>query len=350
MGVSAVHQVVAGCAPRDAISQHVLAARDLYRSWGLRSELYAQNFHPALADRVLPAEQIPAIQASDELMIVHYSIDSPAFERAVAAGGRLAMHYHNITPARMLWRHAPAVARECARGRARLGDLAGLVEVSWADSQFNADELAAAGYRDPQALGILRPPLELAAKAPRRPGPPRLLFVGRGIPNKAQHDLVLALGALHEAGRTAELTLIGGWDAAPGYLDECSALAARLGVTDSLKILGSVDDDVLADAYRQADVFVCLSDHEGFCVPLLEAMSADIPIVAFAAGAVPETVGAAALLLPQKPPSLVAEAIMMVLDDARLRDAMAAARPARLAELSPQAVSRRMRVAVEALP
>ena len=130
MGVTAVHQVVAGCAPRDAISQHVLAARDLYRSWGLRSELYAQNFHPALADRVRPAEQMPATQPADELIIVHYSIDSPAFERAVATGGRMAMHYHNITPAEMLWRHAPAVARECARGRARLGDLAGGVEVS----------------------------------------------------------------------------------------------------------------------------------------------------------------------------------------------------------------------------
>ena len=349
MGVTAVHQVGAGCAPRDAISQHVLAARDLYRSWGLRSELYAQNFHPALADRVRPAEQMPATQPADELIIVHYSIDSPAFERAVATGGRMAMHYHNITPAEMLWRHAPAVARECARGRARLGDLAGVVEVSWADSQFNADELAEAGNRDPRALGILRPPLELGEKGPRRAGPPRLLFVGRGIPNKAQRDLILALGALHEAGRHAELTLIGGWDAAPGYLAECRALAERIGVTGSLHILGSVDDDVLADAYRQADVFVCLSDHEGFCVPLLEAMSADVPIVAYAAGAVPETVGAAGLLLPEKPPSLVAEAVMAVLDDARLGAAMAAERPARLAHLAPEAVARRMREAREGL-
>ena len=204
--------------------------------------------------------------------------------------------------------------------------------------------------RPPPVWFFLPPPLEFAAKAPRRSGPPRLLFVGRGIPNKAQHDLVLALGALHEAGRPAELTLIGGWDSAPGYLSECRALAVRLGVTDSLHILGSVDDDVLAHAYREADVFVCLSDHEGFCVPLLEAMSANLPIVAYAAGAVPETVGAAGLLLPEKPPSLVAEAVMAVLDDRRLTDAMAAERPERLAHLAPEAVARRMRAALEALP
>lgn len=352
-GLVAVHQVVAGCAPRDAISQHVLAAQELFRGWGLRSEVYAGAFHPDLTDRVHAADTMPGGLPADELLVVHYSIDSPAFGRALTMDARLAMHYHNITPPRFLWRYAPAVARECAAGRDRLPAFARRVEASWADSGFNALELEELGFPRPSAVGILTSPSGVVAAGPaaaeRRPGPPRLLFVGRGIPNKAQHDLVLALAALHESGLSAELTLVGGWDAAPDYRRDCMAMAERLGVAGACHVVGSVDDAALVDAYRDADVFVCLSDHEGFCVPLLEAMAADLPIVAYAAGAVPETVGDAGVLLPEKPPSLVAEAVMAVLDRPGLRDAMAAARGPRLAELSPQAVAGRMRSALEAL-
>jgi len=143
------------------------------------------------------------------------------------------------------------------------------------------------------------------------------------------------------------LTLNGGWAPRPGTA-ECEELPPHRSSRGAAHP-GSVEDDVLARAYREADMFVCLSDHEGFCVPLLEAMSAGLPIVAYAAGAVPETVGAAGLLLPEKPPSLVAEAIMAVLDDPSLGEAMAAARPERLAHLEPQAVAARMRAALEAL-
>lgn len=349
MTVTAVHQITAGMAPRDAISQHVLAARRLLRSWGYVSEIYSDNIHPAVASEVRNSGDLPRSMGGETLLIVHYSIDSPVFRAAACSGARLAMHYHNITPAHLLWRFAPDVARQCALGRRRLPSLADRVEVAWADSAFNADELAEAGYRDPVPLGIIRSELPVTERAERPGTDIRLLFVGRGIPNKAQHDLVFALGALREVGVSATLTLVGDWGSAPAYHAFCLDIAKRLGVDDDLEIAGSVNDRTLAAAYRDADIFLCLSDHEGFCVPLLEAMAAGLPIVAYAAGAVPETVGDAALLLRDKTPSIVAEAIMAVREAPSLGGRMADARPARLAALDGAAVAARMRAAVEAI-
>jgi glycosyltransferase involved in cell wall biosynthesis len=97
------------------------------------------------------------------------------------------------------------------------------------------------------------------------------------------------------------------------------ASIAALGLGDSVRMVGSVSAAVLAAHYRTADVFVCLSDHEGFCVPLLEAMHHRLPIVAFAATAVPETLGNGGLCLPDKEPAAVAHAVSRVLTEDALR-------------------------------
>lgn len=345
-----LHQIVAGSAPHDAITHHVLEAQAVLRDWGYRSEVVAGGVHPALARRITPMAALESVVTPEDTVILHYSIDSPIFARAAERADAVAMHYHNITPAEMLWRHAPRVAAECARGRRALAGYRDRAVATCADSEYNADELRELGFVDPVAVGIFAPQLPLPAAGVRSDGPPQLLFVGRGIPNKAQRDLVLALAALHEAGCPARLTLVGSWDAAPSYRRECEALAARLGVDGDLDITGVVGDETLGRLYRRSDVFVCLSDHEGFCVPLLEAMRAEMPIVAYAAGAVPETLGRAGLLLPGKAPSLVAEAVMEVLGNDALRDTFAAARAERLDTLGPDRTRARLRAWVDGLP
>ena len=343
--------MAAGVTPHDAITRHLLASRDVIRAMGLRSELFADARHisPELRDDVRPHTEWDAVAHTGDVAVLHYSIASPAFEWVASRAARTAIHYHNITPARLLWRDAPVIAHDCAEGRRRLGRLAGAVGAAAADSAFNAEELRELGFPEPVVLGVLRRPRPPRARARAADGRVRLLFVGRGVPNKAQHDLIVALASLRQTGLDAELVLIGSWGGAESYERRCRHLATVLRVDGALRIEGGVSDEELSQAYADADVFVCLSDHEGFCVPLVEAMEAGLPIVAHAAGAVAETVGSAALLLDEKPPSLVAETIGEALFNPTLRARLAAGRAARLDALATPRLEERLRTFVTAL-
>jgi glycosyltransferase involved in cell wall biosynthesis len=351
--VSAVHQVCAGAVPRDAITHHVIEARRVIRAMGLRSEIFCDDagIAPDLAGEVHGASRWEAIARPGDVAILHYSIGSPAFAQVMERCPRVAIHYHNITPAELLWEDAPAVALACRRGRADLAALGGRVEAAAADSGFNADELEALGFPPAAVIGVMRRALPVGGRAaPRAPGDAlRLLFVGRGVPNKAQHHLIATLAALRQSGCDARLRLVGSWLGMESYERRCRRLASHLRVADHVSMEGSLDDAALAAAYAGCDVFLCLSDHEGYCVPLVEAMDAALPIVAYASSAVTETVGRAGLLLPEKPPSLVAEAVLAAISDRRLGERMAAGRRSQLANLGTDAVAERLRAFVGTL-
>lgn len=347
-----VHIVTTGFTPRDAISQHVIEEQTFIRSLGLRCEIFAEPkmTHPAYRDRARDVREWSRLAQSDDAAILHYSIASPAIDHVLDRAARCGLVYHNITPAEMLRDYAPALARECEQGRRRLAELADRVVATVADSAYNANELIALGFPEPRIGGILLPSLTTTSPIVRASGGrTRLLFVGRGVPNKAQHDLILALAALREVAVDAELLLVGGWGGLEAYHRHCQWLARAAGVADRVTFAGSIDDTELAEAYASSDLFLCLSDHEGFCVPLVEAMAADLPIVAFASSATPGTVGQAGLVLDQKTPSLVAEAVMETLANPELRDWMAAGRQERLAFHHPDQVRSRLHPFVENL-
>ena len=350
--IGGVHQVCAGAVPRDAISHHLLESQKSLRAMGLRSEILCEEgrIHPALAHLVRPVGEWDEVARPGDAAILHYSIGSPAFGYVLDRCERPAIHYHNITPAELLWEDAPAVAAACEQGRAELALLAGRVSAAAAASGFNAEELAALGYPAPQVIGVMRRELPVVPRRRRGDDRLRLLFVGRGVPNKAQHHLIAALAALRQTGSDATLTLVGTWEGMEPYEERCRRLTAALGLEDHVVYAGSVDDSTLARTYAESDCFVCLSDHEGYCVPLIEAMAGDLPIVAFAAGAVPETVGGAALLLDDKHPSMVAEAVRAAVGDPRVAAHMADGRRAQLDHFGHDAVAARLRAFVEAMP
>lgn len=315
--MTGVHQVVAGAAPHDAITNHVLAAREVIRSMGVASEIFCEAPHlsPSLADEIHPHYQWDARAAADDVAILHYSIGSAAFDYVLNRCGTSAIHYHNITPAKLLWRFNPRLARQCALGRAALCDLAERVQCAGADSYFNATELTELGFPDATAIGILRPARPTVTRRPESSDRPRILFVGRGVPNKAQDDAILALAALRQAGVLAQLRLVGSWGGNEAFEWHCRNLVRSLALEDQVHFLGAVSDAELSREYAEATLFLCLSDHEGYCVPVIEALEAGIPVLAYGAGAVSETLGSAGVLIDSKAPSHVAEAVGALVTD-----------------------------------
>ncbi len=342
MNVTAVDQFIPSLAVHDAIGAHTLQLQSLAMEMGFASHLYVQNVAPQLASR---ARHYTAYRGGrGHVLLYQASIGSSVADFLVGRPEPLLLSYHNITPAHMLEHWEPAVSAELDDARSELARLARRTTHAIADSGFNEAELRGLGYT---STSVSPPMIDPAAisMAPdaatvdwldhwRRTRGSVLLFVGRIIPNKAQHDLVRAFAlyrALYDPG--ARLCLVGGVSS-PRYLAALRAQVQDLGLTDVVDFTGGVSGPELAAYYRGADVFVCLSDHEGFCVPVVEAMHHRLPVVGFDAGAVGETMGGAGLTLRSKSPALVATAVNRVLTDSRLRESLIAAGSRRAMSLS----------------
>jgi glycosyltransferase involved in cell wall biosynthesis len=222
-----------------------------------------------------------------------------------------------------------------------LRDLAPVTEFAIADSGFNEQELQAAGYASTTTVPLLIDPVDftgsadpaLAARLARQRsgGGADLLFIGKVSPHKGQHDLVKALAAYRRLYDPQARLHIVGSAISDEYRDAVVRFADELGLAEAVEMAGSVTHEELIAYYESCDVFLCLSNHEGFCVPLLESMYHRLPIVSYANSAVPETVGQAGLILPDKEPARVAAAIHRVVEDAHLRTELAAAASDRVA-------------------
>jgi glycosyltransferase involved in cell wall biosynthesis len=276
------------------------------------------------------------------VILYHASIHSRMATFVGERRERLVVDYHNITPSRFFTGWDPVSEARMDLGRVELRRLAGQAELGLADSRYNEIELVEVGYRAtsvcPVLIDYLRgdPEPEVLARLEqeRSGGGTRWLFVGRLAPNKCQHDVIGAFGVyrrIFDPGAT--LTLVGG-SAAPRYEQALRGLVTELELDGAVHFAGSVPLGHLLAVYRTADVLVCLSEHEGFCVPVIEAMAHGVPVVAFAAAALPDTVGDAAVLLDEKDPLLVACAVDRLVSDAPLRAELVRAGRARAEEFS----------------
>jgi glycosyltransferase involved in cell wall biosynthesis len=340
----AIHQFLPSFAGRDAIGRHTLAARTLLRRAGFDSEIFAGESLREVAKLSAPYQRFVPVNGQPTWLLYQCSTGSPVGDFAMARPEPLIVDYHNITPAEMFEAWEPHVGVELVAGRAQLAELARHAVLGLADSTYNASELSALGCANTAVAPILLDTAEFhQAPDPARSarlasaaagGGSDWLFVGRLAPNKAQHHLVAALAFfVANIDAKARLHLVGG-SSSHRYERAVRDYVAALGLNDHVEFASSVSHSELLAYYAAADVFVCVSDHEGFCVPLVEAMELSVPVVAFASSAVGETLGAGGLLLPDKAPAVVAAAVQRVLTDLPLRNALVAAGRRRADELS----------------
>ncbi len=330
----AVHQFHSGTAEGDAITNNMLQVQGLLHELGMESEIYAEHIAPGLRDRVRSIHGYAGSES--ELLLLHHSMGYSAFDDVVALPNDVVVVYHNVTPEQYF--EDESTRRHIRLGRDQLKVLAHRALFGVAVSNFNRREMLAEGFRRVEVMPVrvdfsefhdLSPTPRDTDTAPSTDW----LYVGRIIGNKCQRDLVTAFAHYHATfDGEARLVLVGD-TGATDYVDAVRAEAKRLGVEDHVIMVGKVSDALLRSAFAGAGVFVSMSEHEGFGVPILEAMAAGVPVVAFGAAAVPETMSGAGVLLHTKDPAVVAATVQAVQSDPGLRQRLIERQYARIQQV-----------------
>ncbi len=320
---------------RDAVSDEVRLFRDRLRERGFVTAIVVAGADAAVAHEVEPFEPRRPIAA--DAVLYHHATAASVGRRLARWKGRTALLYHGVTPPELIRPYDPALAALLGEGRQTLARIAPHFVRRFADSAFGAAELGAlAGVRAdvlPFCLDVRRFRDVHAETDGRRDGV-HWLTVGRVAPNKGLLALVTAFAAFARTDPHATLTIVGAYAPTEPYYWAVRRAIDAGGVYGRVRLAGSVDDAALVRSYAQSDVYVCLSEHEGFCVPLVEAMFFDLPIVALARAAVPETLAGAGILVSDNDPATVARAVAS-LADAPFREAVLAAQRVRRAAFDP---------------
>lgn len=342
--MKAVHQLVAGFNVADAISNEALVLRRWFEKRGYASRIFSAVGHISelLRGEAQTLEEAAAVIRPDDVALLHLSIGSAVNDFFAALQCRKAIMYHNMTPADYFRGVQDQLARDLAWGREQARALIGTASVVMADSRYNAAELRALGCPAVRVIPFLMDFDQLRSAPDRnlkrglRDGKINVLFVGRCAPNKRLEDV---LCAFHYFQRYVEphsrLVHVGSWVGMENYRLFLMSLARDLGL-ENVVFAGAVPQAELNAYYATADLFLCLSEHEGFCVPLLESMAHGVPVLAFAAAAVPETLAGAGILFREKRWDLIAEMMGQVVRNQPLRAAVLRKQKLRLAQYANQ--------------
>ena len=334
-----VDQVLAGFAEGDAISNEVVALRDMLLKSGFDSDIFVDFRHvsPVMKSRSLPLESYKGTK--DNLLIHHYSIGSPAVDTFLNSPAAKVLLYHNITPAHFFDGFDDAVAGRLRHAREELRQVLKRVDAAWSDSRFNAEELKSLGRSNVKVFPLLFDVERFDLEPDRRLIPmldhpePKILFVGRIVPNKRVEDLILAFAwYLRAIDKKSRLFLIGSERSCPRYYFMLRMLAAEVDVP-GVCFQHFASPEGLSAYYKHADLFVTASEHEGYCLPLVEAMHKGVPVIAKNTGGIPEALGGAGVLYEDATPGELAELMNKVISDPGVRGEVLESQRKRMTEI-----------------
>jgi glycosyltransferase involved in cell wall biosynthesis len=334
-----IHQVLATLGYGDAIGHEVLGIQRVLKAAGYESEIFVQTADKRLED--LTRDYRDLLEASDpsNILIHHFSIGSRASRIAYAVPDRQILVYHNITPPQFFIDVHEQLAEQCFKGRRELGIYPARVDLALGDSEFNRQELEALGFNPTGVLPVVpdfshldTEPNDLIARE-FDDEHTNILFVGRIIPNKRIEDVIRYFHAYQRNfNPRSRLVFVGSYTGYEKYLAMLQELVASLG-TSGVHFTGHVTDAELTAYYDVADLFLCASAHEGFCVPIMEAFYKQVPVVAYAATAVPSTMDGAGVLYHTQEPIEVAALVDAVLSDDAVYEAIVQTQDQALARL-----------------
>lgn len=335
-----VHQLVHTLSYGDAISTEVLALRRCLRELGIASEIFAINTNPKYARETRDYRTFPREYRGE--VVMHYSLGSPLNKlyQDLSTAQRTLI-YHNLTPPRWFERVNPRVTADIEQGVRELPELCRISDRLLADSSFNAQELHTLGFEasvlplmvDPGRWNI--PSNQGIAHMLRQEGGIHLLHVGRLAPNKCVEDIIRIFYFVHHyLEKKSRLWLVGIDIDTELYSFALKRLVRELALEDVVQFVGCMADEEVKALYEQASAYVCMSEHEGFCLPVIEAMQFGLPVIAFSAAAVAETVASGGILVREKKHPEIAELVAKLVRDLPFRAEVVDAGRRRAADFS----------------
>ena len=322
-----INQVVPSLNFGDAVSSDVIAIRDVLQKKGYESNIYAKLIHPKV---IKQAKHLSLYHGnSSNIVIYHFAgAGRNVTDFVKKLPERKILIYHNITPAEYFYNYDDVLYDLCSRGRKELASLSRYIEIGLGDSTFNCLELEKLGFKCTSTLPILINfkkyevfDEELDSKL-KQDGNKKIIFVGRIAPNKKQEDVIKTFYLYYKyINESSTLYLIGRKEITP-YVEQLKELVETLGLSENVVFTGVLSDKGLNTYYRNADVFLCMSEHEGFCVPLVESMHFNLPIIAYNSSAISETLGNSGILLNEKDYVFTAELLDVLTEDNLYRESV----------------------------
>ncbi len=321
-----IHQFVPDFSYGDAIGNDVIGIQRILRGWGFQSRIFSKTIHPKYATKADFYLYYRYHHHPDNILIFHYSTGTELIDFVREFSEKKILVYHNITPSHWFEGINKKIARRCQEGREILAGLPDMFDLALGDSTFNKEELDTLGFRNTGVLPII---VDLSLyerslnRIPRFPYIkkhfPVLLHVGRAAPNKKIEDILKVFYFCKKLDPSLRLFLVGSHYDMGTYVHAIEDLIEEMALKD-VYFPGHLSTESLTNIYSHASAYLCMSEHEGFCVPLVESMFFDLPVIAYRAGAVPETLADAGILFDQKDYPAISEAVLECLGNARLRN------------------------------
>lgn len=338
-----VHQLVSGLRTGDAIGNFAFELKGYLEEAGYKSNIYSIPEHTCIDLKNSSIDFKEHKSNKDNILIYHFSLGSPATDYFKEAADKKIMIYHNITPAKFFRAFEPETAKTLESGREELKTLAGVPDIAVGVSKYNCGELTSAGFEKTEILPLTvcneyletEPSKKILKECKRNKGK-TLLSVGRIAPNKKIEDIIKTFYFYKKTiDPYARLILVGGYQETDGYYQYLKTMITDLYVRDIIFAKHTPLNELLA-YFKGADAYITLSEHEGFCVPLIEAMQFELPVFAYSSSAIPETLNGAGVLIKQKDYKKTAELINSVLTNKDLYDKIIKKQNARLADFKPE--------------
>lgn len=329
-----VHQFVPTLIKGDAIGDYTLWLRKKLLEKNISSEIFVSLENNETQNLTHSFDEMEGLShhSKNTLLLYHVAQASTCAQFILDRAEPLALIFHNFTPSEQVINWDGALASDLLSAERELKLLAERAQIAICDSSYNASRLNGLGLTNtsvvPLPIRISKPVMTVKPL-----DDPTILFVGRIAPNKAFQDIIAAAALLRTKIPNVKVRFVGD-TSFTSYYSYLTKLVSQLALEDVVTFTGRVTETQLATEYLSAQVFCCLSDHEGFGVPILEAMKLGLPVIAYNAAAVPETLGSAGLLINNKSPIIVATAIERVITDQNLSKSMTAAGEQRAAKFT----------------